>query len=99
MEFLVNVEVDWPPEGDAEQLAELTAAERARAAELVAEGTILRLWRIPGRWANWGLWETEDATALHRAISSLPLFPWLSVTVEPLASHPSDPVTPALEEP
>ncbi len=97
MEFLVNVEVNWPPDGDSEKLAELTAAERARAAELVAEGTIRRLWRIPGRRANWGLWEAADATALHRAISSLPLFPWLSVEVEALAAHPSDPINPLSE--
>ena len=97
MEFLVNVEVNWPPDGDSGNLAELIAAERVRAAELVAEGAILRLWRIPGRRANWGLWEASDATAMHQAISSLPLFPWLSVEVEPLARHPSDPVNPLPE--
>jgi muconolactone delta-isomerase len=32
MEFLVNVEIEWPPDGDPK-----------------------RLWRVPGRWANWGL--------------------------------------------
>ena len=91
MEFLVNIEVDWPPDGDAEERARLVAAEGARAAELAAQGTIKRLWRIPGRWANWGVWETDDATALHEALSSLPLFPWFSVEVHPLAAHPSDP--------
>ena len=29
----------------------------------------------------------NDATDLHRAISSLPLFPWLDVHVTPLAQH------------
>lgn len=91
MEFLVSVEVLWPPDGDPDQRARLVAAEGERAAELAAEGTIKRLWRIPGRWANWGLWEAADATALHEALSSLPLFPWLSVAVHPLAQHPSDP--------
>lgn len=93
MEFLVNIEVDWPPEGDPNELARLTAAERARAGELGREGRIRRLWRIPGRRANWGIWEAKDATELHAAISSLPLFPWLSVEVHPLAQHPSDPAT------
>lgn len=91
MEFLVNVEVKWPADGDEALRADLVAAEGTRAAELAAAGTIKRLWRIPGRWANWGLWEADDATALHQAISSLPLFPWLSVEVVPLARHPSDP--------
>jgi muconolactone delta-isomerase len=28
---------------------------------------------------------------LHQALSSLPLFPWLTVHVRPLAAHPNDP--------
>lgn len=91
MEFLVNIEVEWPGDGDPDELARLTAAERARARELAAEGRIRRLWRTPGRRANWGLWEAADATELHAAISSLPFYPWLSVEVYPLAEHPSDP--------
>ena len=94
MEFLVHIEVLWPAGGDAAELARLSAAERARAGELATEGRLKRLWRIPGRRANWGLWEAEDATVLHAAIGSLPLFPWLSVDVHPLAAHPSDPLRP-----
>ena len=91
MEFLVNIEVNWPPDGDPEELARLTAAERRRASELVAAGTIRRMWRVPGRRANWGVWDAEDATALHAAITSLPFFPFLDVRVIALAAHPSDP--------
>jgi len=91
VEFLVHIEVRWPPEGDPDELQRLTDAERVRGRELVAEGRIKRLWRIPGRRANWGLWEAADATELHTAISSLPFFPWLDVEVIPLAVHPTDP--------
>ncbi len=91
MEFLVEIEVLWPPDGDPVEKARLVAAEAARAVELVAEGRIRRLWRIPGRRANVGLWTAPDADTLHTAIASLPFFPWLSVTVRPLARHPSDP--------
>ena len=94
MEFLVHIEVGWPAGGDAAELDRLSAAERARAAELVKEGLLKRLWRIPGRRANWGLWEADNATALHAAIGSLPLFPWLTVDVHPLGAHPSDPLRP-----
>lgn len=93
MEFLVNIEVEWPAEGDRDELARLTAAEHDRALELAAEGRIKRLWRIPGRRANWGLWEAADATELHQAISSLPFYPWLTVEVYALARHPNDPAT------
>jgi muconolactone D-isomerase len=91
VEFLVHIQVNWPPDGDPAELARLTAAERARAAELVGEGRIRRLWRIPGRFANWGIWEAPDADALHAAISSLAFYPYLDATVHPLAAHPSDP--------
>ncbi len=91
MEFLVSIEVEWPGDGDPEEFARLTAAERTRGAELVAAGTIRRMWRVPGRRANWGVWEAPDATALHAAISSLPFFQYLDVEVIPLAVHPTDP--------
>lgn len=91
LEFLVRIEVTWPSDGDQQVLAELTKAERARALELVGEGRIKRLWRIPGRRANWGLWEAPDASSLHAAVESLPMFPWISVEVHALARHPSDP--------
>ena len=91
MEFLVEIEISWPPDGDGERRAALVAAEARRAIELASAGTIRRLWRIPGRWANVGLWEAPDATALHEAIASLPFYPWLKVVVRPLAAHPSDP--------
>lgn len=92
MEFLVRIEVHWPPDGDPARRAELIGLEAQRAAELSREGSIVRLWRIPGSWANVGIWQAPDATVLHDKIRSLPFSPWLSVVVEPLAHHPSDPI-------
>lgn len=91
MEFLVQVEIEWTPDGDASELARLTALEREHARQLADAGMIRRLWRIPGRRANWGIWEAPDATALHAALVTLPLWPWQVVHVYPLAAHPSDP--------
>jgi muconolactone D-isomerase len=36
------------------------------------------------------LWEAPDATVLHDALASLPMFPWMDATVEPLATHPQE---------
>ena len=94
MEFLVRIDIGWPADGDPDQLARLVAAERVRAAELATEGRLRRLWRVPGERANWGIWEAPDATELHAALRSLPLFPWLDIHVQPLAAHPSDPERP-----
>lgn len=90
MEFLVHVELDLPSTLTVAQRDELAAAESARAAELRADGRLRRLWRIPGRRANWGLWEAADATELHEALASLPLWPWMDVEVVALAEHPND---------
>ena len=94
MEFLVHIEVRYPADGDPDELQRLVVAERVRATELVAEGRIRRLWRIPGRRANWGIWEAPDATALDAALASLPFFRWLDIEVQPLGRHPSDPERP-----
>ena len=84
MEFLVHIEYDVP-----EELREaLTADERRVGEQLRDEGVLRRIWRLPGRRANVGLWEAPDATRLHEALSSLPVFPWAAVEVTPLADHP-----------
>lgn len=91
MEFLVRIDVRLPPDFDEARKQELVRAESRRAKDLADRGVIRRLWRIPGRWSNVGVWDAEDATSLHEAIASLPLFAWLDVRVTPLARHPSDP--------
>ena len=93
MEFLLHIKVTFPPDGDPEEKARRIAAEGIRARELAAQGVIKRVWRIPGQWANWGLWEAPDATAIHDAVTSLPMWPYLEVTVHPLGGHPNDPGT------
>lgn len=90
MEFLVRTVNRIPPETPAEQVGALRQAERVRADELRAAGILRRLWRVPGTRAAVGLWEAPDATALHDAISSLPMWPWMEVSVEALATHPQE---------
>lgn len=90
MEFLVNTQLTRPASVTDAEAAALLAAERVRAAELMAEGTLKRLWRVPGKWGSWALYEAPDATAFHAAITSLPLFGWMTVEVHPLARHPFD---------
>ncbi len=91
MEYLLHIRVTFPPDGDPEEKARRIAAEGVRARELAAQGIIRRVWRVPGQWANWSIWEAPDATALHEAVTSLPMWPYLEVDVHPLAAHPNDP--------
>ncbi len=87
MDFLVHMEVTAQVDsGD-----ELLKKEAERARQLAEAGILRRLWRVPGRRANWGIWAASSIDELHAALASLPLFPYLSITVHPLASHPNDP--------
>lgn len=91
MEFLVRIEQDIPPDIDPDRLASVKAAEAQRGAQLVAEGKLQRIWRIPGRRAVYGLYEVEGPDELHDLLSSLPLFPWMDMEVTALGSHALDP--------
>jgi muconolactone D-isomerase len=90
VEFLVYTQNLLPADTDPEVVASLRSAERARAEELRADGILKRLWRVPGRWATVALYEAADATALHEALTSLPMWPHTDVRVEPLATHPQE---------
>jgi muconolactone D-isomerase len=87
-EYLVEIHVHLPPDMSADQREGLLAAELRRGRELKAAGSILRIWRVAGATRNVGVWQTADATELHELISSLPLFPYMDVTVTALARHP-----------
>lgn len=90
-EFLVHIEIVWPPERSDQEREEIFAAELLQGQRLAAAGQLRRLWRIPGRWANWSLYDVPDATVLHEALTSLPLYPWMDIQVHALADHPNDP--------
>jgi muconolactone D-isomerase len=88
MEFLVQITTKLPPDMPAGERDRLIAAERRRGRELMDEGAIQAIWRIPGGLRNVGIWEAADATELHELITSLPASPWFSADVTPLAAHP-----------
>lgn len=91
MEFLVRIQINWPPEAPEEERARIFAEELEAGQRLAHAGALRRLWRIPGRWANWSLYDVADATELHDALTTLPLYPWMDIVVHPLATHPNDP--------
>lgn len=90
MEFLVRTENLLPNDIADDVRERLKKGERARAGELRADGVLKRLWRVPGRNATIGLYEAADPAALHDALTSLPMWKWMDVTVEALATHPQE---------
>lgn len=88
MLFLLRIDVSIPadmPQADKDKLRE---RENARAAELIAEGTMQGIWRIVGRIANNSLWKAETLEILHDKVSSMPMFPYMKIDVTPLINHP-----------
>lgn len=87
----MEIDVRLPATLGETERAELLDAELERGRQLVEAGVIRAIWRIPGAIRNVGIWEAADATELHEHLTSLPLFPWLTAEVRPLAVHPLQP--------
>jgi muconolactone D-isomerase len=87
LEFLVEIDISLPPDLDEAPRAALLEAEVARGGELADSGMLRAVWRVPGRFANRAIWSADDATALHVALVSLPLWPYMDVRVTALARH------------
>lgn len=91
MEFLARIEQHISPAEDLDRVSVAKAAEKVRGQELVQAGKMRRIWRLPGRRAVMVLYDVDSVDELHDIISSLPLFPWLDVTITPLSAHTLDP--------
>lgn len=89
MLYCAMIDVNVPTDMDPAELATLREAERLKAIELQESGKFLHLWRVSGRMANISIFDCESNDELHQVLSSLPMFPYFSVKIVPLAKHPS----------
>lgn len=89
MLFHVRMDVRIPHDLDPDVRADLVARERDRALELQQSGVWPQLWRIVGEYANISILDVTSNDELHDLLQSLPLFPYMTVKVTPLAQHPS----------
>lgn len=89
MLFHVQMTVQLPHDMPAEKADELKAREKEIAQGLQRAGTWRHLWRIAGRYANVSVFDVPDNAALHEVLTSLPLFPYMVIEVQPLCRHAS----------
>lgn len=89
MLYHVRMDVRPPHDIDPERFERLKAEEKARAQELQRQGKWVHLWRIAGHYANISIFDVESHDELHAIVSTLPLFPFMRISVTPLAQHPS----------
>ncbi|WP_281292826.1 muconolactone Delta-isomerase [Streptomyces qinzhouensis] len=90
MLFAVRMNVTIPPGLDPGVRADLVAREKEYCRDLQRSGEWAHIWRCAGQYANLSVFDVADNEALHRILWNLPLFPYLSVEITPLAQHPSD---------
>lgn len=90
MLFHVHMNVHIPVDMDPDALADIVARERVYSQELQRRGTWVHIWRIVGEYANFSIFDVASNDELHEILSNLPLFPYMDITVTPLATHPSD---------
>lgn len=89
MLFKVEMNVDIPLTFDPAQAAALKASEKARFQELQASGVWRHIWRVVGQYSNVSIFDVESNAALHDLLTSLPLYPFMTMTVTALCRHPS----------
>ena len=89
MLYHVRMDVRPPHDIDPAEFERLKATEKARAGELQHEGKWVHLWRIAGQFANISVFDVDSHDELHAILSTLPLFPFMEISVTPLAKHPS----------
>ena len=90
MLFHVRMDVHLPADLDPEVRTETLAREKAYSQELQRSGKWPHIWRVVGEYANVSIFDVESNDELHALLSGLPLFPYMAISVTPLAGHPSD---------
>jgi muconolactone D-isomerase len=89
MLYCVQMDVRVPHDIDPAHFDRLKAEEKTRAQDLQRAGKWIHLWRVAGRYANISIFDVAGHDELHAVLFSLPLFPFMDITVTPLAWHPS----------
>jgi muconolactone D-isomerase len=87
--YLVRMDVHLPVDMPGATADEIKAREKAYAQDLQRDGRWRELWRVVGEYANYSVFDVSGNDELHALLSGLPLFPYMSISVTPLAQHPS----------
>ena len=89
MLFLVRMAVNIPRDLPTEQANEIKAREKAYSQDLQRDGRWKSIWRVVGEYANYSIFDVASNDELHQLLQGLPLFPFMKISVTPLAQHPS----------
>lgn len=90
MLYHVHMQVNLPADLDPQIRDDLVGREKAYSQDLQRKGKWPHIWRIVGEYANYSIVDADTNDELHQILSGLPLFPYMRISVTPLATHPSD---------
>ncbi|MFI5444909.1 muconolactone Delta-isomerase [Polaromonas sp. UC242_47] len=89
MLYLVRMDVNIPRDLPLLEANEIKAREKAYSQDLQRDGRWKSIWRVVGEYANYSIFDVPSNDELHQLLQGLPLFPFMKITVTPLAAHPS----------
>ncbi|EHP43502.1 muconolactone Delta-isomerase [Cupriavidus basilensis] len=89
MLFMAEMTVRIPHDLDPQVAEKLKANEKALSQQLQREGKWRHLWRVAGKYANVSIFDVRDNDELHTLLTSLPLYPYMEISVTALAQHGS----------
>jgi muconolactone D-isomerase len=87
MLFMVRIRVRLPGDWAIEKHDQLVKAETARGMQCIQDGKLKRIFRIVGERANFSIWEANGPEDLHATLTSLPMHPYMDLTVTPIMKH------------
>ena len=93
-ESLIAMTITVPAGTASHAVDDKLTREAQRARELSRQGHLRRLWALPAEGTGRrtvGLWNARDPDELDNILKSLPVYPWMTVTITELSPHPSDP--------
>lgn len=89
MLFLARMDVTFPEGMDDQTRADFQVREKEYSGNLQRTGIMKGIWRVAGEYANYSIYDVETHDQLHEVISGFPMFPYLTVSLKPLAEHPN----------
>ncbi|WP_380180454.1 muconolactone Delta-isomerase [Kalamiella sp. sgz302252] len=89
MLFKVEMTIAIPDSLSAERVSEIKAQEKAYAQQLQQSGKWRHVWRVAGEFKNVSIFDVESNEELHELLTGLPLYPYMTMSIQALCRHPS----------
>ncbi|MEV3961944.1 muconolactone Delta-isomerase [Nocardia sp. NPDC050193] len=87
--YHVRMDVAIPRDLDDAVRTDIVAREKKYSQELQRAGKWVHIWRIVGQYSNISVFAVDSPAELHEILWNLPLFPYMTIDILPLTTHPS----------